>query len=140
VFSSNPSAWLRDPEFRRFIRFLFVGGLNTMVGYLIFAALILIGLPTPAAIVLATVLGVLFNYLSTGGIVFSDRSGRLWRFVAVYVVQTGLNIAGVTALERAGVHPLIGGFVVLPFLVVFTFLAMRRFVFTGETGGSAGTR
>lgn len=128
--SANLFARLRDPEFRRFIRFLAVGGLNTLVGYLIFATLILIGLPTPAAIVLATVLGVLFNYVSTGGIVFRDRTGRLWRFVAVYVVQTGLNIGGVTALERAGIHPLIGGFVVLPGLVVFTFLAMRRFVFT----------
>lgn len=128
--SANPLQLLRNPEIKRFIRFLIVGGLNTMVGYLIFATLILVGLPTPAAIILATVLGVLFNYVSTGGIVFRDRSGRLWRFVAVYVVQTGLNIGGVTALERAGIHPLIGGFVVLPFLVVLTFLAMRRFVFT----------
>jgi putative flippase GtrA len=130
VFSGNPLTWLRDPEFRRFIRFLVVGGLNTLVGYLIFAALILAGLPTPAAIVLATILGVLFNYLSTGGIVFRDRSGRLVRFAAVYVVQMGLNIAGVTTLEQAGIPALIGGFVVLPVLVVFTFLAMRRFVFT----------
>jgi putative flippase GtrA len=127
---SNPMNGFRDPEVRRFIRFLVVGGLNTLVGYLIFAALILIGVPTPAAIVLATVLGVLFNYLSTGAIVFRDRAGRLWRFAAVYCVQMALNIAGVTFLERAGLHPLIGGFVVLPVLVVLTFLAMRRFVFT----------
>ncbi len=112
------------------MRFLAVGGLNTLVGYVIYAALILVGLPTAAAIVLATILGVLFNYVSTGGIVFRDRTGRLPRFIAVYVVQMGLNIAGVTALERAGVNPLIGGFIVLPALVVFTFLAMRRFVFT----------
>lgn len=130
VFSGNPLVWWRDPEFRRFIRFLVVGGLNTLVGYLIYATLILIGLPTPAAIVLATILGVLFNYLSTGGIVFRDRTGRLWRFAAVYVVQMGLNIAAVTALERAGLHPLVAGFFVLPVLVVFTFLAMRRFVFS----------
>lgn len=128
--SGNPLGWLRDPEVRRFIRFLVIGGLNTLVGYLIFATLILLGLTTQAAIVLATILGVLFNYLSTGGIVFHDRSGRLLRFVSVYVVQMGLNIAGVTALENAGIPALIGGFIVLPVLVVFTFLAMRKFVFT----------
>ncbi len=130
MFSGNPLVWWRDPEFRRFIRFLAVGGLNTLVGYAIFATLILLGLSIPAAIVLGTMLGVLFNYVSTGGIVFRDRPGRLWRFAAVYVVQMGLNIAGVTALEHAGIHPLIAGFLLLPVLVVLTFLAMRRFVFT----------
>jgi putative flippase GtrA len=130
LFSGNPFIWWRDPEFRRFLRFLAVGGLNTMVGYLIFVGLILVGLTVPAAIALATVLGVLFNYLSTGGIVFRDKPGRLWRFALVYLAQVGLNITGVTALERAGVHPAIGGFIVLPVLVVFTFFAMRRFVFT----------
>jgi putative flippase GtrA len=130
VFSGNPLKWWRDPEFRRFVRFIVVGGLNTMVGYGIFAGLIFVGIPFQGAIVIATVLGVLFNYLSTGGIVFRDRTGQLPRFIAVYVVQTGLNVAGVTALKYAGINPLIGGFIVLPFLVVFTFLAMRRFVFT----------
>jgi len=127
---NNPLAWPGDPEFKRFVMFLIVGGLNTLVGYGIYASLILIGLPAAAAIVVGTVLGVLFNYFSTGGIVFRGRAGRLPRFIAVYAVQMGLNVAGVTALQRAGFNPLIAGFFVLPFLVVFTFLAMRRFVFS----------
>lgn len=122
--------WWRDPEFWRFVRFLAVGGLNTAVGYLIFTALILLGLPTTAAIVTGTVLGVLFNYFSTGGLVFRDRAGgRLPRFVAVYLVQMGINIAAMSALEHAGLHPLVAGAMVLPWLAVFTFLAMRWFVF-----------
>jgi putative flippase GtrA len=131
MLSGGPAAWLRPGELRRFIRFLLVGALNTLVGYGIFAALILLGLATAAAIVVGTILSVLFNFLSTGRVVFGDGSGRrLPRFLAVYVVQMGLNVAAVTALERAGVDPLIGGFVVLPVLVVFTYLAMRRFVFS----------
>ncbi len=112
------------------MRFLFVGGLNTMVGYLIYAALILIGLPTPAAIVCSTVLGVLFNFFSTGTLVFQSRARRLLpRFIGVYVVQMMLGIAAITLLERAGVHPLIGGALMLPPLAVFTYFAMRRYVF-----------
>lgn len=132
-------AWLRGEEARRFIRFLVVGGLNTLVGYGIFATLILIGLPTAAAIVIGTILSVLFNFQSTGRAVFRNSAGsQLPRFLAVYVVQTGLNVAAVSGLERAGVNPLIGGFIVLPFLVVLTFLAMRRFVFNSPREADAG--
>jgi putative flippase GtrA len=118
-------------ELRRFLRFLAVGGLNALVGYAIFAALILLGLPSPAAVVLGTVLGVLFNFLSTGTLVFRDRTaGRLPRFLAVYAAQMGLNIAALKALERAGLHPLLAGALLLPPLAVFTYLAMRRFVYS----------
>ena len=125
------AAWLRKPEARRFVRFLFIGGVNTLVGYLIFAALILVGLPTPAAVVVGTILAVLFNFFSTGTVVFQNASGRLLpRFVGVYVAQMGLNIAAMAVLEKAGFHPLIGGALLLLPLAVFTYLAMRRFVFS----------
>ncbi len=129
----GPAAWLRRGELRRFLTFLIVGGLNTLVGYGIFASLILLGLPTAAAIVLGTILAVLFNFLSTGSIVFKNRTGRLLpRFIGVYAVQMSLNIAAVRALENMGLGPLIAGAVVLPPLAVFTYLAMRWFVFSAQ--------
>jgi len=140
MLSGGPATWFRSGELRRFVRFLFVGGLNTLVGYCIFAALILLGLPTAAAVVLGTILGVLFNFISTGGIVFRNRAGRLLpRFLSVYAVQMALNVAALTALERAGLHPLVAGILVLPPLVVFTYFAMRRFVF-GAAQESAPSR
>ena len=124
-------AWLRKPEARCFVRLLFVGGVNTLVGYLIFAALILVGLPTPAAVVVGTILAVLFNFFSTGTVVFQNANGRLLpRFIGVYVAQMSLNVAAMAGLEKAGVHPLIGGALLLLPLAVFTYLAMRRFVFS----------
>lgn len=126
-------AWLRDPELRRFAAFLIVGGVNTLVGYGLFAALILLGLPTPAAAILGTILGLLFNFLSTGGLVFKKRSGQLLpRFIGVYVVQMGLNVAALRALEGAGLHPLVAGALVLPPLAIFTYFALKRFVFRPE--------
>ena len=134
MLRGGPAALLRDPEFRRFFRFLVVGGLNTLVGYAIFAALILLGLPTAAAAIMGTGLGLLFNFVSTGGVVFQNRAGRLLpRFVAVYVVQMGINVAALHALETAGAHPLIAGAVVLPPLAIFTYFALRRFVFRPDT-------
>ena len=130
MLRGGPAALLRDPEFRRFFRFLVVGGLNTLVGYAIFAALILLGLPTAAAAIVGTVLGLLFNFVSTGGVVFQNRAGRLLpKFVAVYVVQMGINVAALHALETVGLHPLVAGAVVLLPLAIFTYFALRRFVF-----------
>lgn len=129
---SGPAEWLRNGELRRFLTFLAVGGLNTLVGYAIFAGLILLGVFVPAAVVISTILGILFNFLSTGRLVFGSRRGSLLpRFIAVYAVQMGLNIGAINALERVGVGPLVAGALVLPPLAIFTYLAMRRFVFTG---------
>ena len=128
---SDPMAWLRDPEVRRFVTFLAVGGVNTVVGYGIFAVLILFGLSPSEAVIVGTVLGVLFNFASTGSLVFKSRAGwRLPRFVAVYCVQAALGIAGLHLLAGAGVPTLVAGAVMLPLLAVFTYFAMRRFVYS----------
>jgi putative flippase GtrA len=133
MLSGGLSAWLRGGEARRFMAFLAVGGLNTLIGYAIFAALILLGLPTAAAAIVGTILGVLFNFFSTGGIVFKNRAARLLpRFVGVYVVQMALNVAALHALETEGLHALVAGALVLPPLAVFTYFALRRFVFRPE--------
>ncbi len=130
LLRAGPTAWLRDPELRRFVVFLVVGGLNTMVGYGLFAGLILLGLPITAAVVIGTVLGVLFNFLSTGTVVFRNSAARLLpRFIGVYVVQMGLNIAALHALTALGVHPLVAGALLILPLAAFTYAAMRRFVF-----------
>ena len=70
---------------RQFVKFLVVGILNTAVGYGIFALLVWMKFGPSISLFLATVLGVLFNYLTTGRLVFSARGlGRLPFFVAVY--------------------------------------------------------
>jgi putative flippase GtrA len=136
-WKGGPVTRLPDAELRRFLTFLLVGGLNAAVGYGIFATLILLGLPTPAAVILGTIIAVLFNFLSTGTLVFrSSTPGLLPRFLAVYAVQMGLNVASMEALERVGLHPLVAGALLLPPLAIFTYLAMRRFVYSNRSAGS----
>jgi putative flippase GtrA len=133
MLRGGPAAWLRDPELKRFVTFLFVGGINTLIGYAIFAVLILLGVPTAAAAIVGTILGVLFNFFSTGGVVFKNRAARLLpRFIAVYVVQMAINVAALRVLENAGLHALVAGAIILPPLAVFTYFALRQFVFRPE--------
>jgi putative flippase GtrA len=82
-------------------------------------------------VLIATVVAVLFNFCTTGQIVFRNR--RAWllpRFIAVYVVQTILNIGSLRALIAIGVPVLIAEAVVIGVLAVLTFFALKRFVFS----------
>ena len=119
-------------EARRLVAFLVVGGINMLVGYGLFAAFVLFGLGVTLSLVFATILGVLFNFQSTGRLVFRSGNPRLLpRFLAVYVVQFGGNLALLHALGAAGLSPLLSQLIVLPALAIASFLAMRRFVFAG---------
>lgn len=61
----------RLPSFlRRFARFLLVGAVNTCFGYLIYASAVFIGFRPSVALLIATVLGVGFNFMSFGKVVF----------------------------------------------------------------------
>ena len=114
----------------RFMRFLAVGVLNTVFGYACFAALLWAGLHYSLALLVATVAGVLFNFRTIGGFVFGSSHPRLLgRFIAVYGVVYGANVAGLALLQRAGIGALEAqALLVLPAAVV-SFLLNRRFVF-----------
>lgn len=120
----------RDQEGRRFALFLAIGGLNTLVGYLLFSALVFAGWGQSAAVAGATVLGILFNFQSIGRLVFRDgRLKLLPRFLGVYALHFLSNTGLLALLTRNGVAPLLAEALILPVLAVVSFLLMRRFVF-----------
>lgn len=128
-------AWVR-PAFEdgfpkaRFVRFLLVGALNTAVGYGLFALGILLGLRSALALLIATVLGVLFNYFSTGRLVFSwhDRC-RLWHFALVYGGVYLVNAAALMEAEKLAIPALTAQALLLPVFVVIAYLLNKHFVF-----------
>lgn len=118
---------------QQLLRFLLVGLLNTAVGYGLFAGFVWAGLPYPLAIGLATLLGVAFNFQSTGRLVFGGANlARLWRFAAVYGVVYLINVAAVAALLRVGLNVyLANGLLILP-LALIAFVLQRKFVFASS--------
>jgi len=119
----------------RFSRFLAVGVLNTVFGYTLYALLLYAGLHYSAALLLATVAGVLFNFRSTGRLVFKSRDDSLlWRFMAVYLASYLLNIGCLRLLHVAGVGPYLAQGLLLPPMTVLTFALNRAFVFRSDRG------
>jgi putative flippase GtrA len=123
-------AFLRVPLRSPFIRFLLVGGLNTLFGYCVFALFILLGVRYPVAVFLASVAGVLFNFKTYGTLVFANGENRLlFRFFAVYGVCYVLNLIPLAWAERKGISMLVAGAVVAVPMAAVAFVLNRRFVF-----------
>lgn len=69
----------------RLVRFFVIGVVNTLFSYIIFSLLSLIGLHYSLAKLISTVLGIIFNFFTTGRIVFNNHDNRLvFRFFFVY--------------------------------------------------------
>ncbi len=114
----------------RFVRFLAVGVINTGFGYGLFALLTWLGLNYPAAIAVATMAGVMFNFQSTGRLVFGGAPRRvLARFVGAYGLIYLLNVAGVALLVRLGFNVYLANALVLLPLAVAAYMILRVFVF-----------
>ena len=115
---------------RQFLRFLAVGLLNTAFGYGVFAGLILLGVPPIPALVVAYVLGVSFNFVTTRRLVFNRTGyGSLGRFILAYVVIYFFNLALYQLLATMGASPLLAQALCLPPVAVFSFLLFKFQVF-----------
>lgn len=119
----------RLPE-GRFVRFLLVGGLNTAFGYGVYALSLYLGAHYAVAATLSTVLGVLFNFFTTGTLVFGQRDpARLHRFVAVYGVTWAVGVLALKVASALGIDLYVAGLVLLLPSAGLSFLLLRTFVF-----------
>jgi putative flippase GtrA len=124
---------LKEKLERKFFIFLLVGLLNTLFGYSIFALLVFLGLHYALAVLIATCLGILFNFKTTGALVFGSRDNSLiGRFVAVYAVLCLANIALLKMMLEIGLGAYAGGAVVVFPLAVVGYLLNLKFVFVDK--------
>lgn len=116
---------------KKFIRFLFVGVLNTLFGYSIYALFIFIGLHYSLAVFFSTILGILFNFKTIGILVFKNNDNSLiFRFFGVYAINYILNVSALTLLKFSGSDNMyINGLIVVFPLALLSFILNKKFVF-----------
>ncbi len=115
---------------RQFILFLAVGVLNTAFSYSVFVACVWLGMSFAIATLIATVLGILFNFRTTGAIVFSSHDRRRFAlFLGMYAAVYVLNISLQKVFQLAGMSIYLSGFVALPPCVLAAFLLSKYIVF-----------
>ena len=127
---------LKDSKYRnlnannRFIRYLFVGFINTVFGYSLFALLIYLHLHYSLASLLATIVGVLFNFKTIGRIVFKSSNDTLIKkFIGVYAVTYLLNSGGLKVLSVYHIKMYYGGLMLLVLITPVSFMLNKNFVF-----------
>lgn len=117
----------------KFIKFLFVGVLNTAFGYGIFAIFIFFKFHYATASFLSTVAGILFNFKTTGVIVFKNHDNSLiFRFFAAYGIIYGLNLLGLKLFDIIKFNIYGAGFILLFPMAIVSFILMKKFVFINK--------
>jgi putative flippase GtrA len=89
----------------KLLRFLLVGLLNTAFGYFLFLFFIWIGLHYSLSLLFSQIIGVLFNYKTTGYIVFENKSNKLlFSFFLVYGFVYLINVLELYFLGKSELY------------------------------------
>jgi putative flippase GtrA len=110
-----------------------VGLINTIFGYSIYGLAILFGLHYSFALLIATILGVLFNFKTIKVMVFKSQKKNIFlRFVLVYAIVYLINLLGIRILLQSGSNSYISAMFVLPLSTAISYLLNKNFVFNNE--------
>ena len=114
----------------RFVKFLGVGGLNTLFGFAVYTLFALTELSTFMVLIVSTLASITFNFFTMGGLVFRELGlVRVPRFLISYAVIFIINLE---LIER--LSPVYGGriwamaIIVLP-MALLSYFIQAWFVF-----------
>lgn len=115
---------------RQFVLFLIVGGVNTLFGYTIFALLIFLGLHYIWAVLISTIVGVVFNFFTTGRIVFKNKKYSFFlKFTVLYAFLYIVNICLIALLNLIHHNLYINGGISMVILAGVSFAFNKYYVF-----------
>ena len=121
--------YLLNSKYIEIYKYLIVGGVNTVVGYSIFAIIIFFGFHYSLAVLIATILGVLFNFQSYGRLVFKNHSWYfLGRYITVYIFIYFVNLILLLIFDLLVSNLYISGLMVTPFMAYLGYLLNKRYV------------
>ena len=118
----------------RGIRFLIMGAVNALFGFLVFSLAIWLGAESWLALLISNVVGIGWNFLTMGGVVFRElAAARLPRFVLVYLGVYLVNLAGIHMIcTHVDTSKIIAqALLVLP-MALMSYLLLGRYVFRRE--------
>ncbi|MBA2652444.1 MAG: GtrA family protein [Tatlockia sp.] len=127
--------WFKDTKTKQqIITYILVGMLNTAFSYLCYASFIYLGLSYPLALLYATIIGVCFNFKTTGKIVFKNTNNLLFfKFISVYICIYFFNTTLVGFL-KSSFDLYTAGFIALFPSAILGFILNKNLVFKGTSG------
>lgn len=114
----------------KFVRFLFVGALNTLFSLTVYWILVYFGVHYSLAVLIATALGILFNYKTTGKLVFETNDNKFFiKFAGVYIIIYFLNVGFLKMLFVFGIDKYTAAVITALPLSIISFFLMKKFVY-----------
>ena len=112
------------------VRFLLAGAVNTLFGFVVYSLLIISGAAVWLAVLIGTLAGTAFNFLTTGGYVFRDLTLRRFpRFLLAYSLVLAINLALIESLSGLISDKILLQALIAPPLAIISYLLMSRCVF-----------
>ncbi|BBN58992.1 GtrA family protein [Hydrogenovibrio marinus] len=113
-----------------YLKYLTIGVVNTLVGYFLLVVLLFFGFHYAAAVLLATVAGILFNYRTYGIYVFNNKSWRyLFRFFMIYAALYFLNVSIIAFFNQYNMNLYLASFLALIPIAYLSFFLNKRYVY-----------
>ena len=117
---------------RQIVRFILIGVVNTIVGFVVYAILVMLGIVPQIALAIAFVMGVLWNFWTHARFVFNSRGlSPLPAYALCYVGIYAFNSITLAAALRIGMGPLIAQGLIAPIAAIFSFFMISK-VLTGQ--------
>ena len=114
----------------QFFRFLCIGVINTIFGYCAYALLVILGIDYRVALTISTTFAVLFNYYTNSCFVFRNSGKKvLSRFILLNVIVYIFNQVALITLVSFGLGKLVSQAVIIPLVIIITFIINQRWVF-----------
>ena len=114
-----------------FLKFLFVGGINTAFGYLLYSIIVYLIANPYISMVAATIISILFNFKTYSAIVFKSKgNSKILHFFAIYLLVMVVQILLFKELDYLGINnPYLAGAVITLPTALLSFFLMKKFVF-----------
>jgi putative flippase GtrA len=120
---------LLSTKYIELLKYLIVGGINSLFGYSIFAIFLFFGFHYSLAVLVATILGVLFNFQSYGRIVFKNHSWTLLtKFILIYSIIYLVNILLLVVFDFFVSNLYFSGAMAIPLVAYLGYFLNKRYV------------
>lgn len=115
----------------KFNKYIIVGFLNTLFGYLLFSFLVFLNFDVKLALLFSYILGIMFNFITYKYLVFEVpfNVNRLVKYIIVYVVTYNINLYLLKYIFEIINNYYISQILVLPLIIVLTWFLLNKWVF-----------
>ena len=116
---------------RKFVKYLFVGFMNTVFSYMVYAICVTILSRPTLSLAISYVIGILFNFQTTGRIVFKNKNNTLiFKFFLSYLTTIFINRYFLdTLVSTFHVDKYLSQAVLVFPIAMISFLLLKHFVF-----------